>query len=51
VSAAAVASEIADPYAQALMGLAKDQSLADRFGEDASALLALWGNLVSLSSF
>jgi F-type H+-transporting ATPase subunit delta len=51
VSAAAIASEIADPYAQALMGLAKDQSLADRFGEDASALMALLGESGELEQF
>ncbi|MGF1522922.1 MAG: ATP synthase F1 subunit delta [Leptolyngbyaceae cyanobacterium] len=30
---------IADPYAQALMSLAKEQQLVDRFGEDAQAIL------------
>ena len=51
MSAAAIASEIADPYAQALMGLAKDQSLTDRFGEDASALLTLIGESEELEQF
>ena len=41
MSSATIASEVADPYAQALMGLAKDQELIDRFGEDAAALLTL----------
>ncbi|MCL6435343.1 MAG: F0F1 ATP synthase subunit delta [Leptolyngbyaceae cyanobacterium HOT.MB2.61] len=36
-----IASRIADPYAEALMSLAKDQNLTDQFGEDVSGLLSL----------
>lgn len=41
MSATTLASEIAVPYAQALMALAKDQSKTDQFGDDANALLDL----------
>jgi F-type H+-transporting ATPase subunit delta len=36
-----LSSEIAEPYAQALMSLARDNDLIDRIGEDISALLSL----------
>jgi len=42
---------IADPYAQALMGLAKDQDLVDRFGEDAQAVLDFLGESEELRQF
>ncbi|MEL6385298.1 MAG: ATP synthase F1 subunit delta [Cyanobacteria bacterium J06626_18] len=42
---------IADPYAQALMSLAKDQQLVDRFGEDAQAVLELLGSSQDLQEF
>ncbi|MDA0672594.1 MAG: ATP synthase F1 subunit delta [Cyanobacteria bacterium] len=51
MSAATISSEITDPYAQALMGLAKDQGLSDRFGEDAAALLALMTESDELQQF
>jgi len=46
-----VALAIADPYAQALMSLAKDQQLADRFGEDVQALLELLNDSQDLRQF
>ncbi|HIK18641.1 MAG TPA: F0F1 ATP synthase subunit delta [Leptolyngbyaceae cyanobacterium M33_DOE_097] len=36
-----VATEVFEPYAQALMSLAQSQGLEDRFGEDASALIQI----------
>ncbi|MBD1850223.1 ATP synthase F1 subunit delta [Leptolyngbya sp. FACHB-711] len=35
-----VSTEIAEPYAQALMSIAQSQDLVDRFSEDANSLLA-----------
>jgi F-type H+-transporting ATPase subunit delta len=46
-----ISLEIADPYAQALMSLAKDQSLEDKFGEDAGALLELLSSSNDLTQF
>lgn len=37
----AVMTEVAEPYAQALMALAQSHDLVDKFGEDAGALLQL----------
>ncbi len=51
MSSSTIASEIADPYAQALMALAQEQSLADRFGQDASALLELMSSSDDLQPF
>jgi F-type H+-transporting ATPase subunit delta len=51
VSSSTIASEIAEPYAQALMALAQEQSLADRFGQDASALLELMASADDLQPF
>lgn len=51
MSSSTIASEIADPYAQALMNLAKDQSLADRFGQDAAALLEILAVADDLQKF
>ena len=42
---------IADPYAQALMSLAKEQQLVDRFGDDAQAILDFLGNSHDLRQF
>ncbi|NJO39588.1 MAG: F0F1 ATP synthase subunit delta [Cyanobacteria bacterium CRU_2_1] len=36
-----LATEIAEPYSQALMSLAKDQNLTDRIGEDVNSLLTV----------
>lgn len=36
-----VSAEIVEPYAQALMSVAKSHNLTDRFGEDASFLITL----------
>ncbi|NJN19916.1 MAG: F0F1 ATP synthase subunit delta [Leptolyngbya sp. RL_3_1] len=46
-----IASEIAEPYAQALMALAQEQSLTDRFGQDASALMELMAASSDLQPF
>lgn len=47
----AITTRIAEPYAQALMSLAKSQNLTDRFGEEASALLALMDESVEFTQF
>jgi F-type H+-transporting ATPase subunit delta len=41
MSSALFATEIAEPYAQALMSIAQSENLTDRIGEDISALLNL----------
>ncbi|MEM6518672.1 MAG: ATP synthase F1 subunit delta [Cyanobacteria bacterium P01_D01_bin.71] len=41
MSSTTVSLEIADPYAQALMSLALEQQLEDRFGQDAQGVLEL----------
>ncbi|MBW4693613.1 MAG: F0F1 ATP synthase subunit delta [Lyngbya sp. HA4199-MV5] len=46
-----ITSEIASPYAQALMSLAKSENLSDRFGEDASAILTLLKESPDLDQF
>jgi F-type H+-transporting ATPase subunit delta len=46
-----ITSRIADPYAEALMSLAKDQNLTDQFGEDASGLLNLLQESEDLRQF
>ena len=46
-----MALEIADPYAQALMSLAKDQQLVERFGEDAQSVLETLGSSQDLQQF
>lgn len=46
-----LATEIAEPYAQALMSLAKSQNLTDRFGEDVGGILALLKGSDDLQSF
>lgn len=51
MSTTTVALAIADPYAQALMSLAKDQDLIDRFGDDAQALLQLLKESEELQEF
>ncbi len=51
MSSTTVSLEIADPYAQALMSLAKDQQLEDRFGEDAQAVLDLLRDSQELQQF
>ena len=43
--------EIADPYAQALMSLAQEQQLEDRFGEDAQGVLDLLADSNELQQF
>ena len=42
---------IADPYAQALMSLAKDQQLVDRFGEDSQAVMEVLSDSQDLRQF
>lgn len=44
-------SEVFDPYAQALMSLAKDQNLTDRFGDDVAFLLGLLDESDELRQF
>lgn len=51
MSSTTVSLEIADPYAQALMSLAQDQNLEDRFGEDAQGLLNLLNESADLRRF
>jgi F-type H+-transporting ATPase subunit delta len=51
VISSTIASEIAEPYAQALMALAQEQSLTDRFGQDTSALLELMAASDDLTTF
>ncbi len=43
--------EIADPYAQALMSLAQEQQLTERFGTDAQAMLEILGSSEELKQF
>ncbi|MDB9525834.1 ATP synthase F1 subunit delta [Oscillatoria sp. CS-180] len=51
MSGTIVSMEIADPYAQALMSLAKDQQLEDKFGEDSKAVLDLLNESAELQQF
>lgn len=51
MSSTTVSLEIADPYAQALMSLAQEQGLEDRFGEDAQGLLNLMDESAELRNF
>jgi len=51
MSSTTVSLEIADPYAQALMSLAQDQTLEDRFGEDAQGVLNLLAESAELRQF
>lgn len=46
-----VALAIADPYAQALMALAKEQQLVDRFGDDVQAMVTLLDSSDELRQF
>lgn len=46
-----VTSEILEPYAQALMSLARSQNLADRIGDDARSLLEVLQNSADLNQF
>lgn len=43
-----LSSEIAEPYAQALMSLAQSNNLSERFGEDLRGLLSLLENSLEL---
>lgn len=51
MSSSTIALEIADPYAQALMSLAQEQQLEDKFGDDAKALLELLASSDELVQF
>lgn len=51
MSSSAIASEVSSPYAQALMGLAKDQGLTEQFGAEAAALQELLSNSAELRQF
>jgi F-type H+-transporting ATPase subunit delta len=51
MSSSTLSLEIADPYAQALMSLAQEQNLEDRFGEDAKAVLELMAASAELTQF
>ena len=51
MSSTTVSLEIADPYAQALMSLAQDQELEDRFGEDSQAVLDLLNSSKEFDEF
>ncbi|MDJ1185694.1 ATP synthase F1 subunit delta [Roseofilum casamattae] len=46
-----VVGSIVEPYAQALMAIAKQNDLADRFGDDTRLLLELWNSSDELRSF
>jgi F-type H+-transporting ATPase subunit delta len=46
-----ITSRIADPYAEALMSLAKEQNLTDKFGEDANGLVSLLEESEDLRQF
>lgn len=43
--------EVTDPYAQALMSIAQEQGIEDKFGEDAQAILDLLDASEELKSF
>src|SRR5207237_1176555 len=43
-------AEVAQPYAQALMSIAKSQNLTEQFGEDARALVNLLTNSAPLQN-
>lgn len=47
----ALSTEIAEPYAQALMSLAQDRNLTEQFGQDIRALLDLLKNSQDLRLF
>ncbi|PSF37473.1 F0F1 ATP synthase subunit delta [Aphanothece hegewaldii CCALA 016] len=47
----ALSTEIAEPYAQALMSLAQDRNLTEQFGQDIRALLNLLQNSQDLRLF
>lgn len=47
----ALSTEIAEPYAQALMSVAKDKNLTEQFGQDIRALLDLLKNSEDLRLF
>jgi F-type H+-transporting ATPase subunit delta len=47
----AIAGEIVEPYAAALMSLAKSKDLADRFGQDVRSLLNLMDESQELKQF
>ncbi|MGF1457529.1 MAG: ATP synthase F1 subunit delta [Leptolyngbyaceae cyanobacterium] len=51
MSSTTLSLEVADPYAQALMSLAKEQGLEDRFGEDAQGLQGLLKESEELQQF
>lgn len=46
-----ITSEITDPYAQALMGVAKDSNLADQIGEETNRILDLLDSSDELTQF
>lgn len=46
----AAMAEVIEPYAEALMSLAKDSNLVDQFGEDAAGILAVLAESDELSS-
>ncbi len=47
----AVAKEVVEPYAQALMAIAQSQDLVDKFNEDAAYLLDLFNSSSELQQF
>ncbi|HEY9879578.1 MAG TPA: ATP synthase F1 subunit delta [Leptolyngbyaceae cyanobacterium] len=46
-----VTSELTEPYAKALMSIAKDSNLADQVGEEADRILELLGSSEELAQF
>ncbi len=51
MSQATVSAAIAEPYAEALMSLAKEQNLTQKFGDDAGFLLGLLQSSPDLQAF
>ncbi|ASC72342.1 ATP synthase subunit delta [Halomicronema hongdechloris C2206] len=51
MSTSNVTAEIVGPYAEALLAIAQDNDLAERFGEDADALLSLLTTSDELTQF
>lgn len=46
-----ITSRVAEPYAEALMSLAKEHNLTDQIGEDANSLITLMGESEELREF
>lgn len=51
MSMSGITSRISEPYAEALMSIAKSQDLVDKFGEDAGELLRVLNESADLNQF